>query len=76
MTVCGVGRGNVEREPGQRPERLDAADDARHADVAEHDQPRRLAQVDAGAERGGERPRHEVDRDEPGPAVPGGWRGQ
>ena len=60
---------DVEGQPRERAERLDAAGDARRADVPEQDEPRRLAQLDARAEHGRERARDEVDRHVPQPPL-------
>ena len=62
-------RQDVEGHPGDRAERLDARRDARHAQVADDDQPRRPAQLEPRAERRRERARHEVDRHEPAAAL-------
>ena len=69
-------RRDVERQPRQAAERLDAPDDARHADVADEDQPRRLAQLERGHRAPGERARHEVDRHVPRPSFAHRRRGQ
>ena len=75
-TVCGVCRRHIKREPCRRSERFHAPDDARRADVADQNQSRRLPQFDAGAQRRSERPRHEVDRHEPGASLANRGGGQ
>ena len=62
-------RQDVEGHPRKRAVRLDARRDARHAEVADDDQPRRPAQLEPGAERRRERARHEVDGHEPAAAL-------
>ena len=61
-------RQDVEGHPRNRAERLEARRDARHAQVADDDEPRRPAQLETGAERRRERARHEVDGHEPAAA--------
>ncbi len=62
-------RQDVEGHPRHRAERLEARRDARHAQVADDDEPRRPAQLETGAERRCERARHEVDGHEPAAAL-------
>ena len=68
-TVCGVAGADFEREPGERSERLDAPGEARDADVAGQQQPRRFPELDADSERRRKRARHEIDGHEPRAAV-------
>ena len=68
-TVCGVGGATSSVTRVSAPSGSTRAGDPRHPDVADEDQARRLAQLEARSEDRRERAADEVDRDVPGPAV-------
>ena len=69
-------RHDLDRDPRRRPARFLLDGDARHAKVAEHDQPRRPPHLRADARDGGQRPADGIGRHQPPRPVAHGSGGE